>query len=151
MKITQRLDNPKKPMLIEMPLQILPYDIDFSQTVSSFAFQRWFDEIRMAFHDCYWPINLLMQKGLKPHTLRATFEYQKPLSFNTAPIGKLWVSNMDKYSWTFQMEIIDKEETVYCKSMQSGIFASIETHMPEKLPMRLIEKYERSSGKKIAI
>jgi len=65
MDIKTNFNDPKRPMLIEMPFRIQPYDIDFTRVVRNLTYLRWFDDLRMAFHDSYWPLNVLLEKGDK--------------------------------------------------------------------------------------
>lgn len=149
MNIKTDFNDPKHPMLIEMPLTVHLFDIDYSQVVSQMTYIRWFDTLRMAFHDTYWPINVLLEKGDKPTIVRSEIEYKVPFTLDDTPIGKMWVSALDKFRWTFEFEIVDNKDTVHCKGIQTGFFMNMEEQRPSRLPIRLIERYERASGKKI--
>ena len=149
MNIKTNFNDPKRPMLIEMPFRIQPYDIDFTRVVRNLTYLRWFDDLRMAFHDSYWPLNVLLEKGQKPTIMRCEIEYKEPMTLADNPIGKLWVSSLDKFRWTFELEIIDSNDKLHCKGMQTGFFMDIEEHKPSRLPVRLLEKYERASGNTI--
>lgn len=135
------MDNRK--MLVEKEITINAYDIDAVGIVSNIVYVRWFEDLRFAFLDKYYPYQEMMQSKITPILLKTEVEYKKALTLFDKPVGRCWLERIGKTKWEMGLEIVTGD-TVHCIGKQSGCFYDLNRNRPTKVPERFLEVYEKS-------
>lgn len=130
-----------RPMLIECPFKINGYDIDVMGIVSNIVYIRWFEDLRMAFLDKYWPYTRMMADNQSPVLAHTEAEYKYPLSITDEPVGRLWVESFTRARWRMAFEIAT-EDKVHCTGMQHGYVVDLIRKRPVPMPPELVAVFE---------
>lgn len=56
----------KRRMLVEMPVKVHSYDVDYMQIVNNTVYVKWFEDLRMAMLDQYFPLTEMMKENNTP-------------------------------------------------------------------------------------
>lgn len=132
------MDNRK--MLVEKEIKINIYDIDAMGIVSNIVYIRWFEDLRFAFLDIYYPYSEMMKSNISPILMKTESQYKTALTIYDKPIGRCWMVNLGKSRWEMELEIISGE-TIHCIGKQSGCFYDLAKKKPTLIPQRLIDQY----------
>ena len=136
-----------RPMLVTKDIRVSSYDIDFMGIVSNIVYIRWFEDLRFAFLDRYWPFEDMRQSGQSPILSKTTVEYRAPLTIADKPVGRLWVDDLGKALWKMSIEIATTRQ-VHCVGHQEGYIYDLTRKKPVRLPVSLIERFCAESGQK---
>jgi acyl-CoA thioester hydrolase len=89
----------ERPMLVEKEIRIGGYDIDAMGIVSNIVYVRWFEDLRMAILDKYYPYTQMMALSVSPILLKTEIEYKAALTIYDRPTGRCWMNRMSKSRW----------------------------------------------------
>lgn len=130
--MTTNIDQ-SRPMLVELPLQVKTYDIDFAGHVSNIVYIRWLEDLRLKLLEEYFPLEPQLEQGYGPILTRTEIEYRRPLKLGDKPVGRMWMAQAGRARWIVQAEIAADGE-VAALATQEGCFVNMHTGRPIPLP-----------------
>jgi Predicted thioesterase len=134
-------ENSNRPLEIKMPLKVQTYDIDFMGIVSNISYVKWLEDLRLYFLETHYPLNILMKDGDIPIVQMTQIEYKRPVRLFDNVTGCLWMQSFESPKWTARMEIWANDKL--CTScMQTGVFISLSSLKPSKVPEKLQNKFD---------
>ena len=134
-----------KPMLTEIDIYVRAYDIDAMGYVNNIVYVRWFEDIRHAFLDKYFPFEKMIKEQKSPVIMKTTVEYLKPLNIHSKPQGRAWMAKMGKTKWTMNLEIVCGDD-ICCRGEQVGYFHDIAKNKPALFPDYMLEAYDKDKS-----
>ncbi|HTZ77031.1 MAG TPA: thioesterase family protein [Stellaceae bacterium] len=126
--------------VVEMPLPIRTYDIDFAGIVSNIVYVRWLEDLRIAMMAEVYPLPQAVAEDVAPVLLETRVTYQHPLTLQDRPVGRIWATSMKGVRWRIAAEI-RVGETVHARAEQTGIFIRLSTRRPVPPPAPLVERF----------
>lgn len=133
-------EESKRKMLVERQLPVHTYDVDFMQIVNNTVYVKWFEDLRMAIMDEYLPLTETLKDGCSPILAETHVQYKHPVTFDSHPIGRAWMSDMQKSRWTIEFEIVEGDR-IYATGKQSGYYFNIHTKRPVRWPEGILDMY----------
>lgn len=127
-------------LLIERPIVVRTYDIDFANIVHNIVYFRWLEDLRSEVLVDVLPIDEILATGVSPILVESAIEYKWPVRIGDAPLGRMWVAELSRTRWTLAAEIVVGER-VCAAARQSGYFADLKTLRPVRVPERLREAW----------
>ena len=127
-------------LLIERPIVVRTYDIDFANIVHNIVYFRWLEDLRSEVLVDVLPIDEILATGVSPILVESAIEYKWPVRIGDAPVGRMWVAELSRTRWTLAAEIVVGER-VCAAARQSGYFADLKTLRPVRVPERLREAW----------
>ncbi len=127
-------------MQVEMPIKIYAYDIDLMGIVSNLVYVRWFEHLRSAFLDTYFPLEKMLNENSSPILAKTEIEYKYPLTIQENPIGTTWIINMKRSRWEMGFEI-STADRIHCRGKQTGYYFNMETQKPAPMPDVLYNQF----------
>jgi acyl-CoA thioester hydrolase len=137
-----------RPLLVELPIVVKTYDIDFANIVHNRVYIRWLEDLRQQVLTEYYPLEAMLADGVSPILTRTEIDYKWPVRFGDAVIGRMWVSDLSRVRWTVEAEITIGNQVV-SSARQSGYFASLETLQPVRIPEQLRASWRTDHGSKL--
>jgi acyl-CoA thioester hydrolase len=137
-------ENPR-PLLIERPIIVRTYDIDFANIVHNIVYFRWLEDLRSEILDDVLPIDQILATGISPILTRSEIDYRWPVRIGDAVTGRMWVADLSRTRWTLAAEIVVGEQ-VSAAARQSGYFADLKTLRPVRVPEKLRERFDEDQG-----
>ncbi len=131
----------ERPMLVEKEIRIGGYDIDAMGIVSNIVYVRWFEDLRMAILDKYYPYTQMLALNVSPILLKTEIEYKAALTIYNRPTGRCWMNRMSKSRWEMGLEIVSGQK-IHCTGTQSGCFYHLERRRATQVPERLLVQYQ---------
>jgi len=131
-------------LLIERPIVVRTYDIDFANIVHNIVYFRWLEDLRAEILVDVLPIEEILTTGVSPILTESAIEYRWPVRIGDAPVGRMWVAGLSRTRWTLAAEIIVGER-VCAAAHQSGYFADLRTLRPVRVPEKLRAAWEAGS------
>lgn len=128
----------EKPLLIERPIVVRTYDIDFANIVHNIVYLRWLEDLRSEILAEVLPIEEILATGISPILTRTEIDYRWPVRIGDKVLGRMWVSDLSRTRWTLSSEIV-VEGRVSAAGRQSGYFADLNTLKPVRMPGKLKE------------
>lgn len=101
----------KRRMFVEMPIKVHSYDVDYMQIVNN-----------------------------TPILAETHVKYQRSVTLDSKPVGRVWLSELGASKWTAQFEIVEGE-TVYCTGSQVGYYFNLDHHRPVRFPESFVNYY----------
>ncbi|MBZ5551408.1 MAG: acyl-CoA thioesterase [Acidobacteriia bacterium] len=135
--------NSIRPMEVSIPVIVRSYDIDFAGIVSNIVYVRWMEDLRMKFLEVHSPLDAQMAAGFAPALTHTEIFYRRITKLFDPVIGKCWVEDLTRATWTLAGEFTVKGEVV-ATARQSGAFIRLDTGRPVRTPLELREKYARA-------
>ena len=130
-----------RPLLIERPIVVRTYEIDFAHNAHNIVYFRWLEDLRSEVLVDVLPIDEILATGISPILVESCIEYKWPVRIGDAPIGRMWVANLSRTRWTLAAEIVVGER-VCAAARQSGYFADLKTMRPVRVPEKLRAAWE---------
>ncbi len=127
-------------MYIEQAIQVKTYDTDYMQIVSNTVYVKWFEDLRMAILDRYFPLEEMMKAGNTPILAETYIKYIRPVTLKNKLTGKAWISEIDRSKWVAGFEI-EEHGIIYCEGRQTGYYYNIETKRPVRFPADFLAYY----------
>src|SRR5437016_11502093 len=91
--------------VMEMPLRVAGYDVDFAGIVNNAVYVRWLEDLRTAFIARRLPMEESARRGLVPVVARIEIDYRAPLRFGDAVAGRLWTRERTGATAVIETEI----------------------------------------------
>ncbi|MCL3781988.1 acyl-CoA thioesterase [Prolixibacteraceae bacterium JC049] len=130
----------KRKMCIELPIRIKAYDTDYMKIVNNTVYVRWFEDLRTAMLDEYFPLEEMVAANNTPIISETNIKYHRPLTLNNKPTGRVWLEELKNSKWVACFEIFEGDK-VFCTGKQTGYYFSMETNRPARFPESMLEKY----------
>jgi len=134
-------ETTERRLLVEMPIKIKAYEIDAINIVSNIIYIKWFEDLRHAFLDRYYPYEEMMLTKVSPVLQSTQVDYLHHLTLYDKPIGRVWFTEMKGVRWQCEFEFCIGDK-IHCRGMQRGFFINTEKMRPCRVPKQLIEAYE---------
>jgi acyl-CoA thioester hydrolase len=131
----------KRRMVVERDIYVRAYDVDAMGIVSNIVYVRWFEDMRHAFLDVYYPYTEMMQEGKSPILIKTEVEYKTPVTLYNRPVARAWMEEVGGSKWMMGFEIFSGN-VMHCKGWQTGCFYDVVRKRPIPLPERLRTQYE---------
>lgn len=133
-----------RPLLIERPIVVRTYDIDFANIVHNIVYLRWLEDLRSDILVDALPIDEILATGISPILTRTEIEYRHPVKIGDPIVGRMWVADLSHTRWTLSSEII-LGETICAAARQSGYFAELSTLRPVRIPSKLKDLWKEAT------
>ncbi len=130
------MDNARSSLLIEIPIIVKTYDVDFAGIVHNMVYIRWLEDLRFQILADYLPIEQMLTDGITPILVRTTIEYKRPVTMGDSVLGRMWVDDLGRSRWTVRGQIWNADDLA-ADATQVGYFASLETLRPIRIPASL--------------
>lgn len=130
-----------KKFYLEAPIKIHTYDTDYMGIVSNTVYPKYFEDLRNAILDKYFPLEEMMAEHNTPILSETHIIYKRPLTLQTTPTGKVNITLTGASRWEAEIEISD-DERVYCTGHQAGYYFNLDRNKPVRFPKSLLEYYE---------
>ena len=127
-------------LLIERPIVVRTYDIDFANIVHNIVYLRWLEDLRSEILVDVLPIDQILATGISPILTRTEIDYRWPVRIGDIVAGRMWVSELSRTRWTLSSEIVVADR-VCAAGRQSGYFADLKTLRPVRVPEKLKERW----------
>lgn len=134
-----------RPLLIERPIVVRTYDIDFANIVHNIVYFRWLEDLRSEILADVLPIDEILATGVSPILTESAVEYKWPVRIGDALVGRMWVAELSRTRWTLAAEMVVGDR-VCAAARQSGYFANLKTLRPVRVPDRLREAWEAANA-----
>lgn len=128
-------------LVIELPITVKTYDVDFAGIVHNMVYIRWLEDLRFQILADYLPMEQMLSDGITPVLVRTTIEYRRPVTMGDEVLGRMWVSELGRTRWTVRGQIWHGGDLA-ADATQVGYFASLETLRPIRIPPALREVWE---------
>ena len=136
-------EGERRPLLIERPIIVRTYDIDFANIVHNIVYFRWLEDLRSEILTDVLPIDAILTTGISPILTASAIEYKWPVRIGDAAVGRMWVAELSRTRWTLAAEIVVGER-ICAAARQSGYFAELKTLRPVRVPERLRAVWKHS-------
>lgn len=123
-------------LMVEMPLVVKTYDVDFAGIVHNMVYIRWLEDMRFEFLTGSMPVEELLAHGISPILVRTTVDYKLPVPMGDRPFGRMWISEVGSTRWTVRGQIL-LGDAVATDATQVGYFAELATLRPIRIPEAL--------------
>lgn len=130
-----------KKFYLEAPVKVHTYDTDYMGIVSNTVYPRYFEDLRNAILDKYFPLEDMMKEHNTPILSETHIKYIRPLTLETSPTGKVNITLVGASRWEADIEISD-ENRVYCTGHQVGYYFNLDSNRPVRFPKDFLEYYE---------
>ena len=134
-------EGERRPLLIERPIVVRTYDIDFANIVHNIVYFRWLEDLRSEILADVLPIDEILTTGISPILTASAIEYKWPVRIGDAAVGRMWVAELSRTRWTLAAEI-GVGDHVCAAARQSGYFANLKTLRPVRVPEKLRAAWE---------
>jgi acyl-CoA thioester hydrolase len=131
------------PFLVELNLPVRTYDIDFAGLVSNIVYIRWLEDLRLQILAEYLPLEQQLAQGYGPVLASTHIEYKLPLRLFDQPLGRMWLDNLGRTSWTVKAEIFLANGQVAAVATQAGVFVDYTTMRPVSVPTEFRAQFEQ--------
>lgn len=135
-----------EPLLVELPIRVKTYDIDFVGHVNNIVYVRWLEDLRLHLLDTHLPLGRLQAEGVVPIIVNTDIHYRQGIILaEERVLGRMWISELGKAAFYLAAEFRVGDE-VRCSARQRGAFVHTESHRPLRVPAALRERYEAEGG-----
>ena len=134
--MSEVIETSERKLEIGIDIYVKGYEIDVMGIVSNINYIKYFEDIRTAFLEKYYPFDEMMEIGISPILMHTEIDYKIPLTIFDKPRGIGWVTKMERMRWEFDFEI-KSSETIHATGTQSGTFFDLERKRPVPIPDRL--------------
>lgn len=130
----------ERKMIVEMPIPVHGYDVDFMGIVNNTVYVKWLEDLRMAILDKYFPLTEMLKDGNSPILAETCIQYKYPVTFESHLIGhcSIWLTGRSR--WIAE-HVIEGDGRTYATARQSGYYFNIERHRPVSFPDDIVEKF----------
>ena len=135
------VEEERRALLIERPIVVRTYDIDFANIVHNIVYFRWLEDLRSEILTDVLPIDEILTTGISPILTKSAIEYKWPVRIGDAAVGRMWVAELSRTRWTLAAEIVVGDH-VCAAARQSGYFANLKTLRPVRVPEKLRAAWE---------
>lgn len=135
-------EGQSRALLIERPIVVRTYDIDFAQIFHNIVYLRWLEDLRSEILAGVLPIEEILATGISPILTRTEIDYRLPVRIGDAVTGRMWVADLSRTRWMLASEIM-VDGQVCTTARQSGYFADLKTLRPVRVPQTLREQWQQ--------
>ncbi len=132
-------------LLVERPIVVRTYDIDFANIVHNIVYFRWLEDLRSEILADVLPIANILSGGVSPIVTASAVEYRSPVRIGDAVVGRMWVAELGNTRWTLAAEMLVGAR-LCATARQSGIFVDLKTLRPVRVPDALRQAWENGVG-----
>jgi acyl-CoA thioester hydrolase len=133
--------NDKRPLLVELPIPVKTYDIDFANIVHNIVYMRWLEDLRLEILEQTYPVAEMLRDGIGPILTRTELDHLWPARYGDAVIGRMWVSSLARVRWIVQGEIEANGRTAV-SATQTGYFTDLQSFRPIRMPQRFLDQWQ---------
>lgn len=137
----EKLPVDRKKMYIEHPIIVRTYDVDYMQIVNNTVYVKWFEDLRMAILDKYFPLEDMLDENNSPILAETHIKYFYPITLKSKPSGRAWISEIDRSKWIATFEIFEGDK-IYCQGYQVGYYFNMDRNKPVRFPNDFLKYYE---------
>jgi acyl-CoA thioester hydrolase len=131
---------------VQHSFRVMTYDIDFAGIVSNISYIRWLEDLRNLFAEQALSIGDALHRGIAPALMRTEIDYLAPVRFPDTVTGRMWMVDQGRSKWVLAAEFQSQATgQVVARAKQIGVFVSLETLRPVRLP----EEYRGNDGRTI--
>ncbi len=130
-----------RPLLVEIPIEVKTYDVDYARIVHNAVYIRWLEDLRLQIMSEYFPLQDRLADKQSPVLEKTEITYHRPLRLFDRAVGRMWVSKLGKARWEVQAEIC-RDEMMAATARQTGYFVDLEKYRPIRIPATLRERWE---------
>ena len=134
-------NNNSRKMYVQMPIKVKTYDVDYMLIVNNTVYVKWFEDMRIAIVDKFFPLEEMLKENNSPILAETHIKYRHPIALESHPIGHAWISQLDRSRWVASFEIVEGD-TVYCDGFQVGYYYNLNRHRPVRFPQSILDLYD---------
>ena len=134
------MENNKK-FYLEAPVKVHTYDTDYMGIVSNTVYPKYFEDLRNAILDQYFPLEEMMKEHNTPILAETHIMYKRPLTLESKPTGRINVTLTGASRWEAEIEIVEGER-IYCTAHQVGYYFNMDRNKPVRFPKEFLDYYE---------
>lgn len=123
-------------MKVERPIETKTYDIDFAGIVGNTVYFRRLEDMRIAALEPHYSIREMISDGISPILLETVVQYQRALRYAEPRVGKVEITRMAGVRRHLEADRA-AGGGVTTTAQQSGIFISLGSRKPIRVPRRL--------------
>ena len=121
--------------MLELPLRVAGYDIDFAGHVNNAVYIRWLEDLRTVWMDRWVPLEECAARGMSPVLARIEIDYRLPLKLGDKVLGRLWVASVARASAVMEAEIVRVGDgRVAAHALQTVAFINLGSGRPMRVP-----------------
>lgn len=135
------MEAPNKIIEVSIPIVVKSYEIDVMGIVSNINYIKYFEDIRSEFLERYYPYDQMVKAGISPILMHTEIDYKRPLTIYDKPVGKAWVTKMERMRWEFRFEI-STQDCMHATGLQRGAFFDMNHNRPVPVPSRLASLFD---------
>lgn len=127
-------DGLVRPM-VELPLRVAGYDIDFAGHVNNAVYVRWLEDLRTVWMARWLPLEECPARGVMPVLVRIEIDYRAPLRLADRAIGRVWVTSAGRASALMETEIERAGDArLVARALQTVAFVDLKSGRPTRVP-----------------
>ncbi len=130
-----------RPLLVEIPIEVKTYDVDYARIVHNAVYIRWLEDLRLQLMNEHYPLEELLAVQQSPVLEKTEITYLRPLRLFDRAVGRMWIANLTRARWEVQAEIC-RADMVAASARQTGYFIDLEHYRPIRIPTVLRERWE---------
>lgn len=131
----------KRPLLVELPITVKTYDIDFANIVHNIVYMRWLEDLRLEILEQTYPVAEMLRDGIGPILTRTELDHLWPARYGDMVTGRMWVNNLSRVRWIVQGEIEANGRTAV-SAIQTGYFTDLQSFRPIRMPPRFLDRWQ---------
>ena len=131
--------------IVERPIEIKTYDIDYAGIVGNIVYVRWLEDLRLAMMAEVYPLTAAVADDVAPVLLETRISYERPLALADRVVGRIWAIAMKGARWRVGAEF-RVGNAVHAHAEQTGIFIRLSTRKPVPPPKVLVERFAPRQG-----
>ena len=133
-----------KPLLVEVPIRVKTYDVDWVGHVNNIVYIRWLEDLRLELLDTYFPLEPLREQGVAPIIVTTNIHYRKGISLSDHEVlARMWVREFGRATFYLEAEFL-VDGDLRCTAVQRGTFIDRAKMKPVRVPQGLIDAYNTS-------
>ncbi len=131
-------------LLVEMPIRIKTYDIDFVGHVNNIVYVRWLEDLRLQLLDTYYPLEPMRDGGIVPIIANTHIDYHQGINLSDRDVlARMWVKKFGKATFHLDAEFLVRG-AVRSTAWQRGAFVDAKTLRPVRVPEGLASQMPSS-------
>lgn len=130
---------------IVLELPIYTFQIDFSRHVSNIIYIQWMEmaRLRLLEEGGLAAHHAASEHGIVPVLTTTEISYRMPLYLGDTVRVEAWLSELKRVSACIELRIYRGDGALAATGRQRGLFVSLETQRPHRLPPALRSGFER--------
>jgi len=135
------MNEDKRPLLIQFPITVKTYDIDFANIVHNVVYMRWLEDLRLQILEETYPVSVMLKDGIGPILTRTELDHLWPTRYGDEVVGRMWVKDVTRVRWVVQGEIEANGRTAVA-AVQTGYFTNLQTFRPVRMPQPFLAAWQ---------